>query len=112
VHDVHDTDAWIHDAAKNDVFSHREAAITTPQFVAAAAGSGIVPQQLEVVRQQIDESVGGPLIVLGNMLSDLEHLSSGATRKPVGHHRGCWRPPCARASRFRSSASLGKVESV
>jgi len=89
VHDVHNADARFHDAVENEILSHRKAAIATPQFVAAAPCPGIVSQQFEVVCQQIDESVGGPLIVLGDMLPDLEHFSSGATRKAVGHYQGC-----------------------
>jgi len=44
VHDVHNADARFHDAVENEVLSHREAAIATPQFVTAASGPGIVSQ--------------------------------------------------------------------
>jgi hypothetical protein len=113
---VHNLDAWLLDAVENQIFRHRKAAIARPQPIALAASLREVSQQPEMVCQQVNETVGGWLVrmILRDASPNSNYILARPPGEAVGGHQCCC-CSClrsARASRFSSLASCGKVASV
>ncbi len=109
---MHDAHVRHHNPVENEVLAYGEAPVARTYFVALPAGIRRAPQQPEMTRQQVDEAVGGWLVVLGNAPPDVEYIAARASGQSLRDQQGGLLSRSVRASRFNSAASRGSVSSV
>ena len=67
------------------VLSDRKAAIAGTQIFTGAAEVGILSEEREAMRQQIDETVGRGLVVFSDVYPDAEDIAACPRSQTVGH---------------------------
>jgi len=87
------------------------AAVAGSQLVPASADIRIISDQLEMAHQQVHETICRRFVVLGDIAPNVEDVLTRTSSEPICHQRSSGEL-CSRASRFNSSASLGRVSFV
>jgi len=72
VDDMHDLDTRVPYPVEDDVLSHGEAAIYLAKLIAVPASIRMPTKDLEMVDEQVDEAVGGALVVSSYVLPDFK----------------------------------------
>ncbi len=110
MNNVHDLYTWALNPIKDDILVHWEAAISLPQVVSVTAGVGMAAEHLKMVDEQVDKSVGGGLVISGDVGPDFEQFLPGLAAEAIRHP---FKPEArsARASSFSLAARSGSVSS-